>query len=166
MPAYNADDNIDVTYVDYPDSSFVRLIAYDDVSGELYVQLNDYVYVYGGVMEDVYHAFKDAPSAGSFYDTSVKGVYKSQYVGEKDDYGFATRPIALPEAPVEVTPVTGLLTDPGVDKQWFNVSYTVTSLHQDTVISRGVEEALEILKRSLESEGVENYVVTSITPAK
>jgi hypothetical protein len=161
MPDYNSDDNINVSYVDYPDSSFVRLVAYDDNSGELYVQLNDNVYVYKDVLEDVYHSFVEAPSVGHFYDVSVKGVYKSGYVGEKDDYGFAVRPVApAPEPVTEKTSYT--VTDHEMDKDWFAVSYTVTTVNSDKVIARSLEEALEILKETLADEGVQDYTVTSI----
>jgi hypothetical protein len=156
MPSYNDEDGIDVTYVDYPDSSFIRMIAYDAETGELYVQLNDSVYVYTQVLEEVYHNFIGVSSAGHFYDTQVKGIYKSQYVGDKDDYGIMVRPVvAAPSAPA------GTLTEPGPDKSWFNVTYTVTKTCTDTVIARSLADAIKIVEEDASAEGFENVVVVS-----
>lgn len=167
MPYYSEDGTtIFCSYINRPDSSFVRMLAYDEVTGELYVQLNEMVYVYSGVLEEVYHDFVGARSVGSFYDTNVRGHYASQHVGDQDDYQFSVRPVLPAPEPEVAQEVPSLaLTDPGLDKSWFDLSYTVTQRRTDTVIARNLEDAIRILREDLENEGVENFVITSATPS-
>jgi hypothetical protein len=76
------------------------------------------------------------------------------------DEGVAPAP-----APEVAEPVS-TLTDPGLDKSWFNLTYTITQHRTDAVIARNLEDAIRVLKEDLESEGVENFVITSATPTK
>jgi hypothetical protein len=61
-------------------SSSIDAISYNKKTSELTVQMKDNsVVVYLGVPEHVYHDFIDAPSAGIYYNTTVRGQYKFRY---------------------------------------------------------------------------------------
>jgi len=61
----------------FVDSSNVEAIGYDDNAQELHVQfLNGSRYVYHSVPREVFDAFLNAPSKGSYLNREIKGVYQ------------------------------------------------------------------------------------------
>lgn len=60
----------------YVDSSNVEAIGHDGDAQELHVQfLSGGYYVYLGVPREVFEAFLQAPSKGSFLNREIKNVY-------------------------------------------------------------------------------------------
>ena len=60
-----------------PDSTNIAEVAYDAAAKSLEVQFADggQAYTYQNVPPDVFSAFKQAPSAGSFFHRQVRGRY-------------------------------------------------------------------------------------------
>ena len=60
----------------YVDSSNIEAIGYDDDGQELHVQfLWGGQYAYHGVPREVFDAFLQAPSKGSFLNREIKSIY-------------------------------------------------------------------------------------------
>lgn len=82
---------ITVTYTqDFsPFSSLVDDVYYDADTRELTVDLNDEIYRYSGVPEQVFNDFRSASSAGGFYTPEVKRKYgPGDYLGHYDEINF------------------------------------------------------------------------------
>lgn len=151
-------EEVEVSAIEYPSSSLVDMIAYDEEDGTLYVSLNGSVYEYKNVMRGVYDDFATARSAGHFYGTDVRGKYPSSYAGRTDEFSFSVRPVVAISDDTD-SPALDL-----GDKSWFRVEYTVTKRHDDTIIARTLEEAVAILKDDLDQEsGVESFTITSVS---
>lgn len=61
------------------DSSLISQVKYDAATQELTIEMTsggDYVYT--AVPQDIYKAFMSAPSKGQFYNTNIKGKFKSK----------------------------------------------------------------------------------------
>ncbi|MEJ0022637.1 MAG: KTSC domain-containing protein [Alphaproteobacteria bacterium] len=54
------------------DSSVIKFVRYDALTRELTVRLVAGVYVYEDVPAEIYQAFLDAPSKGSFYNVKIR----------------------------------------------------------------------------------------------
>ncbi len=57
-------------------SSHLQGVSYDEETQELVVTFKSSSYIYSGVSQSVANGFRDAPSAGGYLDTNIKGVYQ------------------------------------------------------------------------------------------
>lgn len=70
-----------MTIHDTPTSSNIARLKYDEQQAKLYVEFRSgKTYEYTDVPYDIYNAFVSAPSAGKFFNSTIKGVYKEQQV--------------------------------------------------------------------------------------
>jgi hypothetical protein len=66
---------------DTPTSSNIARLKYDDKQGILDVEFRSgKTYRYSNVPYDIWNAFISAPSAGKFFNSTIKGVYKESQV--------------------------------------------------------------------------------------
>ena len=56
-------------------SSHVKSVSYDEDTQELVCEFAKASYLYSGVSPQVANGFRDAPSAGQYLDTFIKGTY-------------------------------------------------------------------------------------------
>ena len=61
--------------IPFKSSSHIVDVAYDEDTSELVVRFKNAAYSYSGVPAQVASGFTDAPSAGQYLDTQIKGVY-------------------------------------------------------------------------------------------
>ena len=57
-------------------SKFIQSIAYDDLTKELQVLIQDRTYSHYEVPLEVYEEFMNAPSKGTFYNKKIRGKYE------------------------------------------------------------------------------------------
>lgn len=63
--------------IDITKSSNIKRVEYDPITSELFVEfLAGGKYKYFNVAEDVYTRFVEAPSAGKYFFSAVKGKYE------------------------------------------------------------------------------------------
>lgn len=62
-------------------SDLVDEVYFNENTGDLYVDLDTSVYKYQSVPADVVDAFEAAPSAGTFYNSNIKGKFSSDNIG-------------------------------------------------------------------------------------
>jgi len=61
------------------DSSLIKQVKYDAAAQELTIEMTtDKSYVYENIPQDIYKAFMSAPSKGKFYNSNIKGTFKSK----------------------------------------------------------------------------------------
>lgn len=91
------------------DSSLVDEVYYNDNNGDLYVGLHNTVYKYSKVPCEVANKFNTADSAGTFYNTKIKGQYQSEIVGRWPTLTYTEVDVVVsgPGTPSVVVNVTG-----------------------------------------------------------
>lgn len=68
-----------MTTHDTPTSTNIARLKYDEQTAELHVEFRSgKTYVYAEVPYDIWNAFISAPSAGKFFNSTIKGVYKER----------------------------------------------------------------------------------------
>lgn len=150
-------DTYEVTEVDYPEgSSLVRVIAYDDKDGTLYVDLNGQVYAYSNVLKDVYDDFVQAPSVGHFYHENVRGKFPSEWLGLGDECEFEVRPVE--PAVADATALGATVYDVEV-----KVTYTTTVQVGANSLTEAIENGLQYVENGLETD---DFVIEPIAATR
>ena len=88
-----------VTYTHSADgggSTLVDEFFYNENTEDLYVDLNDKVYLYKYVPKSVFDKFTEAESKGTFYNSNVKGKWGGgEFLGEyPSDVGYEAHAVA------------------------------------------------------------------------
>lgn len=66
---------------DTPTSSNIARLQYDEEVGKMQVEFRSgKTYEYDDVPYDIWNAFVSAPSAGKFFNSTIKDVYKGRQV--------------------------------------------------------------------------------------
>ena len=131
------------------DSSLAKAVYYNADTGDLGIVVHGAhsgVLVYSNVPVDVFNGFVDSDSAGSFYNTRIRGVYTNPFGATRYDVEF----IPVPEENVENDKKAGSLTA-------FKVRGSVEfSLEIDAV---NPEAAVAIFKEELAELGYDEAIV-------